>query len=170
MLIYFKSGILTKPIGGLMLAVSFWTMAKVGETSSLIRYLIISGYGILLLFASNQALLLAVTPYPSFGLSTVTFIGFAAYLTLEGVYSSIVLISRDAELRKSIRKLASSQLSDSMASAEMQKEIEYKVSMLLDREYVEMQNETGLSPSLTRDEARQDLENVLKGTQKVKNQ
>jgi hypothetical protein len=42
-----------------------------------------------------------------------------------------------------------------MASPEMQKEMEYKVSILLDREYAEMQKEACLSPSPTRDEARQ---------------
>jgi hypothetical protein len=49
-----------------------------------------------------------------------------------------------------------------MASAEMEKEIENRVSDLVNREFVKMENETGLNPHLTYAEAQQYLGDVLK--------
>lgn len=68
------------------------------------NYLIISAYGIVLLFTSDQAILLATAPYPSFGLPTVTFMGLSAYMLLVGFYSSAISVAQDQKLRESIKK------------------------------------------------------------------
>jgi hypothetical protein len=108
--------------------------------------LVISGFGFFLLFTSNQALLMSIVPYPPFGIATITVIGLSAYLVVIGIYMSAISLSQDAELRQSIRHVARSQskLFDSMVTAE----IERRVIEVVNKQSVEMEEETGVPPSL----------------------
>jgi hypothetical protein len=76
---------LSKPIGGLVFAVSFWKISRnISYERNIRTYMIISGWGILLIFGANQATTLVVAPYPPFGLATITVLNIASYLTLLG--------------------------------------------------------------------------------------
>jgi hypothetical protein len=68
------------------------------------NYMIISAHGLILLSASNQAIVLTTAPYPPFGLVTVSFVGLSSYLMLVGIYSSAISVSEDAIIRQTIRK------------------------------------------------------------------
>ena len=156
---------LSKPLGGLMLGIGFWSMAQVGRNNrALKRYLTISGFGFFLLFTSNQALLMSINPYPPFGIATITVMGLSAYLVMIGIYLSTISLSQNAELRRSIRQVARSQskLFDSMVTAEIEKEVERRVMEVVRVQSVQMENETGLSPPLTEDEAKEYLNDVIK--------
>jgi hypothetical protein len=151
-------GTIVKPVSGLMLALSFWILARtVGRSSPLRIYLIISGFGLLLLFATNQAILLSIAPYPPFGFASVTLVGLSAYLAVVGIYTSSISMSNDAKIRKSIRSLAKSEskLLDSITSAEMQKEVENRVIKVIKAQSTEIEDQTGSKPSLTDDEIKQ---------------
>ena len=157
--------ILSKPLGGLMLGIAFWSMAKIAKSNTTLnKYLIISGFGFFLLFTSNQALLLSIFPYPPFGIATITVIGVSAYLVVVGVYMSTVSLSQDAELRRSIRHVARTQskLFDSMVTAEIEKEIERRVMEVIKKQSVEMENETGVQPSLNDQEIHKYLKQVIR--------
>jgi hypothetical protein len=154
-----------KPISGLMLGLSFWVIARtMDRTNPLKIYLIISGLGLLLLFATNQALLLSIAPYPPFGFASITLTGLSAYLAVVGIYTSTVSISNDAKIRKSIKSLAKSEsrLLDSIASAEMQKEIQNKVIKVIKAQSTEIEQQTGAKPSMTDDEIKEYLDKALK--------
>ena len=156
---------LSKPLGGFMLGIGFWSMAQVGKSNpALNRYLIISGFGFFLLFTSNQALLMSINPYPPFGIATITVMGLSAYLVIIGIYMSTILLSQDAELRQSIRRVARSQskLFDSMVSAEIEKEIEKRVMEVIRTRSVEMEDETGVEPSLNDQEIYDYLKQVIR--------
>jgi hypothetical protein len=156
---------LSKPLGGLMLGIGFWSMAQVGKSNTALnRYLIISGFGFFLLFTSNQALLMSINPYPPFGIATITVMGLSAYLVIIGIYMSTISLSQDAELRQSIRRVARSQskLFDSMVSAEIEKEIEKRVMEVIRTRSVEMEDETGVEPSLNDQEIEDYLKQVIK--------
>jgi len=158
-------GTVVKPVSGLMLALSFWIVARtVGRTNPLRIYLIISGLGLLLLFATNQAILLSIAPYPPFGFASITLTGLSAYLAVVGIYTSSISMSNDAKIRKSIRSLAKSEskLLDSIASAEMQKEVESRVIKVIKAQSSEIEDQTGSKPSLTDDEIKGYLDKVLK--------
>jgi hypothetical protein len=120
---------LSKPIGGLVFGVAFWKISKIVSYERNIRtYMIISGWGIFLIFAANQAATQIVSPYPPFGLATITVLIIAAYLMLLGIYNSATLVSANTNLRKSIRKHAlESKLLDLIGQAEMEKEIQKTV-------------------------------------------
>jgi hypothetical protein len=156
---------IVKPLSGLMLALSFWVVARTaGRTNPLRIYLIISGLGLLLLFATNQAILLSIAPYPPFGFASITLAGLSAYLAVVGIYTSCISMSNDAKIRKSIKSLAKSEsrLLDSIASAEMQKEVESRVIKVIKVQSSEIEDQTGSKPSLTDDEIKEYLEKVLK--------
>ncbi|HEY9386519.1 MAG TPA: hypothetical protein VIP70_05735 [Nitrososphaeraceae archaeon] len=120
---------LSKPIGGLIFGAAFWKISKIISYERNIKtYMIISGWGIFLIFAANQAVAQMTTPYPPFGLATLTVLNIAAYLMLLGIYNSATLVSANNNLRKSIRKHAlESRLLDLIGRAEMEKEIQKTV-------------------------------------------
>jgi hypothetical protein len=158
-------GTIVKPVSGLMLALSFWVVARtVGRSSPLRIYLIISGLGLLLLFATNQAILLSIAPYPPFGFASITLVGLSAYLAVVGIYTSSISMSNDAKIRKFIKSLAKSEsrLLDSIASAEMHKEVESRVIKVVKAQSTEIEDQTGSKPSLTDDEIKEYLDKVLK--------
>jgi hypothetical protein len=94
----------SKPVGGILFGVAFWIVSKGLSHRQVKEYMIISGYGLLLLFTANQHQVLQLNPYPPFGLPTTSYIGLASFLVLVGVYSSAISVANDAELRRSIRK------------------------------------------------------------------
>ena len=155
---------ISKPLGGLMLAIAFWSMAKVGKGHNVLnRYLIISGFGFFLLFTANQALLMSIAPYPPFGIATITAMGLSSYLVVTGIYMSTISLSQDAELRRSVKQLARSQskLFDSMVSVEIEKEIERRVMEIIQKQSFEMEKETGVQPSLNDQEIHDYLSQVI---------
>ena len=155
---------LSKPLGGLMLGIGFWSMAKVAtRRTALNTYLIISGFGFFLLFTSNQAILLSIAPYPPFGIATITVMGLSGYLIVLGIYMSTISLSHDSELRRSIRHVATTQskLFDSMVSVEIEKEIEQRVMEVIKQRSVQMEKDTGVEPSLGDQEAMDYLKQVI---------
>jgi hypothetical protein len=123
---------LSKPIGGLTFAVAFWKISKIiSYEKNLKTYMIISGWGILLIFGADQAVVQTLAPYPPFGLATITVLNIAAFLMLLGIYNSATLVSTNNQLRKSIHKHAlESKLLGIIGQAEMEKEIEKTVKKI----------------------------------------
>jgi hypothetical protein len=160
---------LSKPLGGLMLGIAFWSMSRMGKGhTALNKYLIISGFGFFLLFTSNQAILMSIAPYPPFGIATITVMGLSAYLVVVGIYMSTISLSQDTQLRRSIRRVAitQSKLFDSMVTAEIEKEIERRVREVINIQSVEMEDETGVQPSLDEQEAHDYLKEVIREIKK----
>jgi hypothetical protein len=126
--------------------------------------MIISGCGLALIFGSEQAVNLATRTYPPFGLATTSFFGLASYLVLIGIYSSALSVSEDSKLRSTIRNFAmkESRLLDSIGTAEMQRGIERKVIALTKQNQDRMEEETGIQSSLSEDDMKHYLEQVIR--------
>lgn len=124
---------LSLPIGGLTFAIAFWKISRLVSYEINIRtYMIISGWGILLVFSANQATLQTLAPYPPFGLATLTVLILASFLMLLGIYNSATLVSVNNILRKSIREHAlESKLLDLIGHAEMENEIQKTVRKII---------------------------------------
>jgi hypothetical protein len=88
--------------------------------------MMISVYGMMLLFASNQTTGLIPVHYPPFGLVTISFLGMASYLILIGIYSSAISLTQDMNLRQSLRKAVEkeSELLQKIGTFEMELEIQ----------------------------------------------
>lgn len=126
---------LSKPIGGLTFALVFWKISKtIGYEKNLKKFMVISGWGIFLIFGADQAIVQTLTPYPPFGLATITVLIIAGLLMLLGIYNSAVLVSTNNDLRRSIHKYAlQSKLLSLIGQAEMQNEMQKTVNKLIRR-------------------------------------
>jgi len=89
-------------------------------------------------------------------------------MLLVGIYSSAISISQDSELRKSIRTLAvrESNLLDSIGTEQMEQEIQKKVLAFTKLNQDRMAEETGIQPSLTDEDVKAYLEQVINEVKK----
>lgn len=162
---------LSKPAGGILFGVAFWAVARSLGNNAIVReYMTISAYGLVLLFVSNQAIVLINIAYPPFGLATVSFMGLSAYLVLVGIYSSAISVSEDSKLRQSIRSFAlrESKLLDSIGTAHMEQEIQRRVIKVTREQQKILIEKSGIQSSLTEDDIHIYLEQVINEVKKQK--
>jgi hypothetical protein len=161
---------ISKPAGGILFGVAFWTVARAVRESSVVRdYMIMSALGVVVLFVSTQGSVIAAR-YPPFGLVTVSYVGLSAFMMVIGLYSSAISVSEDDKLRKTIRRnaLEESKLLESIGTAQMGQEIESRV-MQIEKKVMEMAKEdaeeleveTGVKPSLEEPDMKKYLEEVM---------
>jgi hypothetical protein len=154
---------LSKPAGGILFGIAFWTISRhIRSTIAVRDYLTISSLGFVLLFASDQAVVLIIAPYPPFGLAAISFMGLSSYLIFVGIYYSAISLSHNDRVRREIKKFVTqeSKLLDSIGSAQLEKDISKKVNIIR-----QIQNSTtqslGVQPSIDEDEIRKYLDDVL---------
>lgn len=126
---------LIKPVGGIMFGIAFWNISRTVRYEKTLRdYMVISGYGFLLLFSANQSTSLVLGPYPPFGIATISILIVGAYLIMIGIYNSATLVSTNIDLRKSIQKIArESKLLQLIGKAEMEKEMDKTVTKIMEQ-------------------------------------
>jgi len=87
---------ISKAVGGILFGIDFWFVARrLQRNSKVRRYFIMASFGIILLFMSNQAVILITFTYPAFGLVTVSAIGLSSYLLFLGIYASAISAAQD---------------------------------------------------------------------------
>jgi hypothetical protein len=156
---------LSKPIGGVIFAISFWVMARsIRSTNRIKNYLIFSGFGYVMIFVTNQAIVLTLVLYPPLGLSIISLVGLSSYLILIGIYSSAITIAEDSKLRNEIRKIAASKsgLLGSIGLAQLEQQLENEVLAIRRKHSGMIDQEAGLEPLSDEDELKKYLEQVLK--------
>jgi hypothetical protein len=162
---------LSKPIGGLMFGILFWKTSQLIRYEKSIRiYMIISGLGVFLIFSADQAAALSIVPYPPFGLATISMLSIGAYMMLVGIYNSATLVSKNIELRKSIRnKLALElRLLESIGEAERDKEIQ-KTAKKIMKERSMSRNDSEMGLELDEIELVEYLKVILKESKRKEN-
>jgi hypothetical protein len=172
-IVYTLTFTLSKPIGGILFGIAFWSIArKLIHNTTVRNYMIASAFGLVLVFVSNQAAVLLSAPYPPFGVATASFVGLASYLVLVGIYSSAISVAEDSKLRQSIRNLAmeESRLLDSIGTAEMEQRIERRVIEITKRNQDRMTEESGVRSSVTEDDMKKYLDEVIKEIEKGRQQ
>lgn len=155
---------LSKPVGGILFGIAFWYLArKLGDKNVIRNYMIVSAYGLVLVFVSNQASVLVSASYPPFGIVSASFMGLASYLVVVGIYSTAISVAEDSSLRRSIRSFAikESKLLESIGTAQMEQHIKKKVIEFTKRNQEKIAEETGIQSSLTEEDMRQYLEEVI---------
>jgi hypothetical protein len=162
---------LSKPVGGILFGIAFWIVARTLPRDSAIRdYLVISAMGIIILFTSNQAIILVTFSYPPFGIATISFMGLSSYLILVGIYSSAISIAQDTKLRQSIKKMAmkESKLLDSIGYAQMEQQLIQNMLTMIKLNQHNMKIETGIETSLNEEDLSNYLKKVLEETKTKK--
>lgn len=145
-----------------LLGATFSSIAKAHRHTPTIRdYMIITGYAFILFFTATIATISAAG-YPPFGLVNVLLLGPFSFLILNGLFRSAICVAEDTELRHSIKALAKreSKLLDAAATAENLQEYENKVITAVRASARLLEEESGIEPSLTDAEIREQLEIV----------
>jgi hypothetical protein len=152
---------LSKPIGGLIFAIAFWKMSRVvGYERKMKMSMIMAGWGIFFIFSANQAATQIVTPYPPFGITTVTVLNVAAFLMLLGIFNSATLVSANNNLRGYIHERALKLLKP-IGRAEMEREIQKTVKKISeDKEITKISREESFE--LDENELKKYLNEVIK--------
>lgn len=155
---------------GFLLSFAFMTISKDIEKSmhaKINNYLSISAAGVALVFVSFFANPSAGSYLP-FGVLSASFFAFGAYLFFSGIYASAVSIGSDSGLRLSIRKSVEQQskLLDSIGTAHMEQEIQERVLKVAKQQEEQMEELTGIEPSLGEEDIKQYLEQVIEEVKK----
>ena len=154
---------ISKPAGGVLFGIAFWSVAKSLTSKTVKDYMMISAYGMMLLFTVNQPTGLTLIPYPPFGLSSICFMVLASYLVFLGVYSSATSVSEDTRLRQTIRKIAlrESQFLDVIGTAQMEQELQRRVIAIYAKTKSSMVEETGISSSVDENDIKSYVQDIV---------
>jgi hypothetical protein len=157
-------GILTE---GFLLGFAFIAASRIyrritGRRIKINYYLDISARGVVILFVSFFANPSAGSYLP-FGVIAASFFAFGAYLFFSGIYCSAISVSEDVNLRTSIRKSAldESKLLGSIGTSQMEMELQKRVLNIAKSQQDNMLKETGVQPSLSEDDIKEYLDEVI---------
>ena len=151
--------------GGIFFAISFWFVARKLSDSPVKTFLKITAYGFILLYASNNVDV-SVTPYPPFGINSISLLPLATYFVLFGLYSSALSLSQDITLRNNLRNITRSDnnLLSSIGTAQMETEIIRAVDELKDvveEQEKELAELSGIETPMTENEVEDYLKQVI---------
>jgi hypothetical protein len=140
-----------KLVGSIFFGIGLWAVARRIEQESIRSFMNLSAFGLILLFISNQAVLLLNNLFPPIGLTMVSFVGISAFLLLIGFYSSALSVANDIKVRKAIRKSVEneSKLLSNIGEAELQFKVRKKVITMTHALSKNLEEETGIESSLT---------------------
>jgi hypothetical protein len=149
-------------LGGAFFGMAFLTIAaKLTIEKEQKKSLILTGIGIMFLFASKDISSLIVASYPPLAAVSISFMGIASYLTYVGIYSTALLAARDKKLRSSLRAKIEGNMKmlRSIALSQDRLEIEKSVKELMNHSG---QFQEGIDqPELTTDEIREIVNDVI---------
>ena len=149
---------------GIVFGAAFLSVARTLQKESGLRnHMIIAAYGFLLFYIAGTATA-SQAAYPPYGLASVSFIGLSCYMIYSGLYSSAVMVSQDVTLRHSIRKSVNEQskLLDSIGTAQMDQELQSRVLTITKKLSDKMEEETGVEPSMTMEDMKEQIELIRK--------
>ena len=150
-------------VGGILFGIALWAVTRrLDKNNPVKNYLVISAFGFIIFFVSNQPIIISSAPFPPFGIASIISVGFASYMILVGIYSSAIHVSIDAELRRSIRKLAQEEpnLLDTIGSAQMEEEIMGKVTRFMKSKSKFLDDQKRTEAELSQDELKDYMKDV----------
>lgn len=157
-------------VGGAFFGIAFLTIAaKLTSEREQRKSLIITGIGIMFLFASKDISTLVISSYPPLGAVSIAFMGIASYMVYAGIYNTAAHAARDKKLRRDLRVNIENNMNllRSIAASQDRLEMEKNVKELMDLSTrLQKENE---QPDLTQNEIRDIVNDVileLKKTQK----
>lgn len=163
LIFYFLGSV--KQVGGFFFALPFFFMAKNSDNTNLKYFLIISGIGIMILYSSIQISILHISPYPPFGLITLSTLPISSYLVLIGLYYSAKSISFDKKLLQNLKKQIKNEsysFLNAIGSAEWNKNLQVTVHKVL----TQVKDKEDSISNLEEEDIRSYVVNVIKELKK----
>jgi hypothetical protein len=149
-------------LGGAFFGMAFLTIAaKVTIDKEQKKSLILTGFGIMFLFASKDISSLIIASFPPLGAISIAFMGIASYITYVGIYNTALLAARDKKLRSNLRSKIENNMKmlTSIASSQDRLEIEKNVKELMNLSgRLQERND---QPELTQNEIREIVKDVI---------
>jgi len=121
-------------LGGVFFGIAFFTIAsKLTDRGQQRKALILTGIGVMLLFASKDMSTLIISSYPPLGAVSIAFMGLASYLIYLGIYSAATITARDRSLRKDLHHKVENNimLLKSIATSQDELDIERNVKQVM---------------------------------------
>lgn len=149
-------------LGGAFFGMAFLTIAaKVTIDKEQKKSLILTGIGIMFLFASKDISSLIIASFPPLGAVSIAFMGIASYTTYVGIYNTALLAARDKKLRSDLRAKIENNMKmlGSIASSQDRLEIEKNVKDLMNLSG--RLQEGNDQPELTENEIRDIVNDVI---------
>jgi hypothetical protein len=149
-------------LGGAFFGMAFLTIAaKLTTEREQRKSLIITGIGIMFLFASKDISSLIISSYPPLGAVSIAYMGIASYMVYIGIYNSAVLGARDNKLRRDLREKVENNMNllRSIAKSQDHLETEKNVQVLMNLS-AHLQNEYE-QHELTQNEMREIVNDVI---------
>ncbi|HEX2472877.1 MAG TPA: hypothetical protein VHJ59_09010, partial [Nitrososphaera sp.] len=172
-------------LGGVLFGVIFLTIAwgleqkqqqyPRGGSSMISQYLTMSAFGVILYLVAttppSHIIDWVHIPYPPFANVVWSFAAFAVYLYSFGFYFSTLAISQDANLRKSVQKLAIDEASmlHSLGFEQMQREIQERVVKLTKEQEELLKEQTGIEQHVSEEEMKDYVKEVMDRVGKTQN-
>jgi len=157
-------------IGGAFFGMAFLLIAaKLSGEKEQRKSLIITGIGIMFLFASKDTSTLIISSYPPLGAVSIAFMGIASYMVYAGIYNTAAHAARDKKLRRDLRVNIENnmKLLRSIASSEDRIQMERNVKQLMVIS-TQLQKEED-QPDLTHNEIREIVNDVILELKKAQN-
>jgi hypothetical protein len=124
-------------------------------------YMIVAGFGFMIFMWANGATLIQAA-YPPYGIATISALPLSLFMILNGLSYSAVSVAQDITLRRSIRKnVKDMKFLESIGTAQMEQELQKRVLTIAKKNSEIMTEETGVQPSLSEDDMKQYLEEVI---------
>lgn len=155
-------------LSGIIFGVAFISVARTLQKGiALRRHMIIAACGFILFYVAGDASV-AQLAYAPYGLVSTAFVGIACYLIYVGLYSAVIAVSQDFQLRDYIRNSAKhSKFLEVMGTAEMEQE-KQKLVTTVSKQSEAMQEETGVEASMTEEDISAYMDDVLKEIEVMK--
>ena len=156
-------------VGGAFFGMAFLVIAaKLTSEREQRKSLIITGIGIMFLFASKDISSLIISSYPPLGAVSIAFMGIASYMVYAGIYNTAAHAARDKKLRRDLRVNVENniKLLRSIASSQDRLEMEKNVKELMTlTTHLQKEEE---QPDLTQNEIRDIVNDVILEVKKAK--
>ena len=152
-----------------LFAIAFVYMARAIPHHRVSDYMYITCYG-LALFCIGIISTVSGAGYPPFGLPTVSLVGPFSFLLFIGLYRSAISIAQDSDLLRNLKVSAQQELKllDNIGTAEKERKLEKTVLEITKSNAYKLTQQTGIEPSLSIDEAKEYLYEVLGKTKELK--
>ena len=157
--------VLVMLMSGIFFAIMFLTMGRAMKKAGqahIQNYLKCSAYGTVI-FVIALTIHVGTLLYPPTVLISFSFAGMSSYLISFGFYSLAISVSQDIKLRKSIRNfvISEAKLFDNIGMAQMQLQLEQRVTKIVKEQEEELENTTEIKPSLTEDDIKSYMKEVI---------
>ena len=143
----------------LLFGLAFYLVTKNLESQKVKDYLTIAAMGITAIGIANEISALQ----PTYGVAGHSLVLLSSYLFSIGLYASAISLSHDNDLRRSVRK-SMLELVHDIGTAQMEEEIQKARNIVMKKAHereIEMQRQTGVSPSIQEAEIKKYLEEVI---------